>query len=342
MPEGENKVLINFATGDPEWFKRRQLLADGLDALSISPKKPSPLKIPPGVDSGIAASLANTFKGDILTFNRFKRAVFATVGLNLYWKLFRADITEELDEHFEYDEIWGPGVLGVPITASKAARMGEIRAKIRAKVFAGPVAPDFMKLAAERGMDGKQRLSEMIWIAMFAGYGGTSTLAFETMRMIIKDPARFVPMYHKDPRAFMIEAARHHPSVGGQNPSAFKEDTNVTLANGHTMHVKAGDPVLVFTSGANFDPTVFENPKEFIPNRLNSDKLMSWNNELGAFAKCPSVAGCPEAPRGCPGTWLSLRIATQAVDYFIQGLENAGLATKREPGQVFWPLREEL
>lgn len=33
---------------------------------------------------------------------------------------------------------------------------------------------------------GKERLDEMVWIALFAGYGGTSNLAYETLKMIRK------------------------------------------------------------------------------------------------------------------------------------------------------------
>ena len=33
----------------------------------------------------------------------------------------------------------------------------------------------------------RARLDEMVWIALFAGYGGTSNLAYETLRMIEQD-----------------------------------------------------------------------------------------------------------------------------------------------------------
>ena len=34
--------------------------------------------------------------------------------------------------------------------------------------------------------------------------------------------------------------------------------------------------------------------------------------EWGDFKSCPSVAGCPAAPRGCPGTFLSMHLAKNA------------------------------
>merc|ERR1712048_861542 len=95
------------------------------------------------------------------------------------------------------------------------------------------------------------------------------------------------------------------------------------LGGKRTLKIQNRDKGLCLTSNANMDPSVFPNPLEFLPGRTEALKLLSWNNELGDFRKCPTVAGCPEAPRTCPGAHFSLRLATHIVDYFVGGIEQA-------------------
>merc|ERR1719215_1206202 len=164
---------------------------------------------------------------------------------------------------------------------------------------------------------------------MFAGYGGTGNLAMETLKMILKDPAKYTALFRKDKKAFMLEAARVYPPVGGMNAFAYRKELTFHF-QGHDgkplrkpKTVVPGDVGIIFTSTANQDPLIFADPGSFIPGRANADKLLSWNNEVGEFGKCKTVAGCPEAPRGCPGTFLSYRIATRAVEFFVDGIEEA-------------------
>merc|ERR1711904_752086 len=167
------------------------------------------------------------------------------------------------------------------------------------------------------------RLEEAVWIGMFAGYGGTGNLAYETIRFILKDPRKWGDLFTQDKAAFMLEAARLFPPVGGMNPFAFREPRTITFPE------KLGRPpkeiskdfiAMTSTSGANRDPTVYEDPLAFKPGRKNALKVLTWNNEIGEIRKCKTVAGCPEAPRGCPGTHLSLRVATRVVESFVDGL----------------------
>lgn len=327
LPDLEPDILLNFDTGTVEHWARRKLIADALPALKNNDTAVE-LKVPKGVDAKVAGSglsSAEKMAGAALG-GPIKRAVFDTIGYNIFWHLFGVDINDNLEEHFEYDGLLAPAVLGIPVSAAKGQRLADIRAKITAKVKAGAIGKAFMAEAKERGMDGEKRLSEMVWIAMFAGYGGTGNLAYETVKHILKDPKKYAPMFRKNPRAFLVESARLHPPVAGMNPAAYRKATEHKLANGVVLKPQPGDLAVLLSSGSNVDPAVFKDPHDFIPGRANANKLLSWNNELDAFASCPSVAGCDAAPRGCPGTWLSLRVATAAVEFFVGGMEQGGLA----------------
>ncbi|CAE7704990.1 unnamed protein product [Symbiodinium pilosum] len=169
MPDTSPDILLNFDTGTSEHTARRHLLADGLPSLAQEFKVD--FKAPPGITADSSD----------------KRSVFDTVGFNLFRALFGVDMGTELGIMFEYDGTFTPAVLGAPILGYQGRRLSEIRSIIMKKVEAGDVAKKFIALGAERGMPGKQRLDEMVWIALFAGYGGTGNLAYETLRIIWKE-----------------------------------------------------------------------------------------------------------------------------------------------------------
>ncbi|CAK9015418.1 Uncharacterized protein SCF082_LOCUS12748 [Durusdinium trenchii] len=301
LPDLSPSILLNFDTGSEEHTARRQLLADGLPALAYGAKLPgfmAPQHVSPSDGSK-------------------KAAVFDTIGYNLFRSLFGVDVAEVLPAIFEYDATFTPAVLGAPLLGFQGRKLAEIRASVMRKVEQGDVARKFMELAEERGMPGKERLDEMVWIALFAGYGGTSNLAYETLKMIQKDP-KLVKLFRADPDAFMLEAARVRPPVGGMNPVQYRNSTKISFSSiGKIWNAKTGELAMLLSSGANRDPQVFKNPHDFVPGRENAERLLSWNNEWGDFKSCPSVAGCPAAPRGCPGTFLSMNLAKQTVAFFI-------------------------
>lgn len=332
LPDGEHTILLNLATGEPEHSARRKLLADALPALGQKPEGgDAKLMIPPGVKATDVAIFGSSIVPGIIRFKELKKTVMSTVGLNLFKRLFGADMTSELDIMFEYDHTFTPVVLGAPLSASSAKRLSEIRGKLMAKVGVTDISKNFLALAKERGMNGQQRLNEMLWIAMFAGYGGTGTLTTETIKLTLKDPAKYVKLYRKDPAAFILEAARYLPPVAGMNPFKVMKAETHQLANGRQLKVEIGQAGILSTSGANRDPAIFaESPNDFKPGRKNAKRLLSWNAELQDIEKCDSAAlGCAEAPRPCPGTWLSLRIASEVVAFFMDGIQQ-GLAGKTE------------
>merc|ERR1712226_1102847 len=148
--------------------------------------------------------------------------------------------------------------------------------------------------------------------------------------MVQTDPERYVKLFRKNPSAFTHEAARVHPAVAGMNPFAYRKPQTFNLKNGRTLKVGNGDLGYILTSGANLDPQVFANPNKFDPDRPNLMRHVSWNNEVGEFAKCKSPAGCPEAPRGCLGTWTALRLAIATIDQFVGALEKGGRIQRDE------------
>lgn len=322
LPDGVADILLNLNTGDSGHTARRKLLADGLPALA---QKPSTETLPLLVPKGVAGSDAAVFGLDIAGFRymHLRKKVFSMVGLNLFSELFGADINDLLDEHFEYDSLFTPGVLGVPVSTSSGARLREIRSKVFKKVQQSQGGQKFMELAESRGMNGTTRLQEAVWITMFAGYGGTSNLAFETIKLILKEPAKYTALFNKDPEAFMLEAVRMVPPVGGMNPYQVTKPQNVSVPSGNVHMLKPGDIGIVLTSGANRDPQVFEEPADFSPGRDNADRVLSWNAEVRDFRTCETVAGCPAAPRGCPGMFLSLRLSTRVVAFFVEGIQSS-------------------
>lgn len=324
LPEGvlsSENMLLHLDTGNAEHTARRKLIADGVPSLAYDHVGPA-LLIPPGVTADSAAVFGHGLFG--LRYKALKRAVFDTIGLNLFNGMFGVDITENLAEHFEYDGLIAPVALGAPVTGAQGKRLAAIRAPIMAKLQASKVGQAFMALAQEQGMNKEQRIGELLWIAMFAGYGGTGNLAFETVKHVLKNPAVYVKLFRSNPEAFMLEAARFYPPVGGMNPMAVTKPVEHKLLGGkRILKVSNRDKGICLTSNANMDPQMFESPKEFRPGRANALRLMTWNNELGDFRKCSSVAGCPEAPRTCPGAHFSLRVATKTVEFFVAGIEEA-------------------
>ena len=319
LPELSPDILLNFDTGSAEHTARRKLLADGLPSLAYGATLPE-IKAPPSVKASDGSK---------------KVAVFDMVGYNLFRCLFGADVAEVLPQIFEYDATFTPAVLGGPILGFQGRRLAEIRAAVMRKVEPGEIAQKFISLAEDRGMPGKERLDEMVWIALFAGYGGTGNLAYETLRMIQKDP-KLVKLFRSDPEAFMLEAARIRPPVGGMNPVQYRKSREINIPSiGKTWPVKEGQLAMILSSGANRDPQVFKNPHEFKPGRENAERLLSWNNEWGDFKSCPSVAGCPAAPRGCPGTFLSMTIAKETVAFFLNDMEKKQAAS--ELWKWAWP-----
>eukprot|EP00929_Paragymnodinium_shiwhaense_P108818 TRINITY_DN75159_c0_g1_i1.p1 TRINITY_DN75159_c0_g1~~TRINITY_DN75159_c0_g1_i1.p1 ORF type:complete len:468 (-),score=73.43 TRINITY_DN75159_c0_g1_i1:61-1464(-) len=316
LPGGVDRLLVNLDTGSADWVARRNLMLDALPALHLDGTGHGlPAIVPPGISKQNGGS---------------KKAVNAVVGTTLFRWLFDIDVTDTLDKMFEYDEIIGPCIVTQqPPSASGVEKMTATRNGIFKKIAASQVGKDFMAIAEERGMDGKIRLHDVVWTVLFAGYGGTSNLAHNVLAHILKDKDKQIALFRADPHAYMLEATRKFPAVAGMNPWTVQEGRDgliggkVKLPDGSTYQVKPGTPSFIITTGANNDPSVFENPLEFRVGRGNVERQLTFNAEIQDVRKCPNstTAGCPAAPRPCPGMWLAIRVAKAAVTFFTDSYD---------------------
>ena len=48
---------------------------------------------------------------------------------------------------------------------------------------------------------------EAVFVVMFAGYHGTSALAYDSLNFILNDPQSRVRLFRADPKAFVLEVA---------------------------------------------------------------------------------------------------------------------------------------
>ena len=88
-----------------------------------------------------------------------------------------------------------------------------------------------------------------------------------------------------------MEAARHFPPVAGMVPHVEQPSVApVRLANGRTLQPQPGSHGYTLSSGANMDPTVFDEPHAFRPGRKNAERLLSDLRELRTFGGAPLPA----------------------------------------------------
>jgi len=170
-------------------------------------------------------------------------------------------------------------------------------------------------------------MGTMIWITMFAGYGGIGYTVFEGFNLVKANPSKMLALFRKDPDNFVLEVSRLKPAVAGMNPAVLPEPMSVKRVDGTTKTFPAGTWAGVLSSGANSDPSVFPDPKEFRIDRPNHDRMLSFNNEPRDIRKCKNTGGlargCKEAPRPCPGTWLALLLAKATLAFFMNGVEKS-------------------
>ena len=98
-----------------------------------------------------------------------------------------------------------------------------------------------------------------------------------------------------------------------------------------TLQIYENEIFFGVIGGANLDPLVWGGPnndpeyaKQFVMGRKNGNALMNWVNALDDIRKCDpktSSAGCPNAPRPCPGVWLAFRLVKDTVAHFTKYIE---------------------
>lgn len=317
IPATITPAVLHLDTGSKEHTSRRVMMTEIFTALDRHPTA-TEFQVPPGLDSNEDGGLyASPWHSD-------PNVAFHLVGLNLFHMLFGVDVSEHLAALNEYDGLLAPAVLGIFKGEDNAARLAEIRASLEDLVLNAEIGKRYIAAVdADATMGrGEDRLKELLFVAQFAGYAGTGTLTSRTIKHIQTDPAKYIPMFRQNKEAFMLEAARLFPPVAGMNFYVIPEATTRTFGAGITHTAQAGDFGIIHSTGANRDPTFWgDDADEFKPGRPNAQKLMTWNNELDAIRSCPTAAGCPAAPRGCPGTHLALHLATKVTTFVVDAMD---------------------
>lgn len=157
-----------------------------------------------------------------------------------------------------------------------------------------------------------------------AGFGGTSNMVTRVISSMEADP-QMIPVFKKDPEAFMLEAIRMWGGGGGGSVWYVNKTTTWTLGSGTEFTEPKGSMAMANLYASSYDPNVFGGPskdpgyaRKFLPGRENSQRILTWMNELQDIRKCPNMTGCEAAPRFCPGAELSNRLGRQMTEFYIQ------------------------
>ncbi|CAK8988533.1 unnamed protein product [Durusdinium trenchii] len=165
-------------------------------------------------------------------------------------------------------------------------------------------------------MNGMDRVRKVVYEFNFAGLGGDGPggglATMKMLRQIQRAPEKMVPLFKKNPEAFIMEVIRTQGGGGaGVGPWVVQKTRNHTLGTGKVLTEYAGNYANTIALHANFDPSVFGGPDrdqeyamKFSPGRENADRMLNFVAELREIRKCPNVTGCEAAPRFCLGTFI--------------------------------------
>jgi len=257
----------------------------------------------------------------------------------LLWQAFGVDLDEEeLQMLYEWVVVMD-GVAFARYDAKDAPVVANVTGYFTEKVQESEIGQEFMKKAAERGMDGAVRLKEAVLLLMFVGYGGTAALMPPMINQLTHSVQIMwlVELMRNTPEAVLLEGWRLFPPAAAFSPFKVRENTEIKWKNGLVWQEKKGDMAFLSANTAHHDPDVFGGPKHdytwtnrFIPGRENADRIVAFGAEYRDIKKCKTAAGCPEAPNFCPFTHMSFRIARDTLLYFEKGIE---VPTFRDKGR---------
>jgi len=148
---------------------------------------------------------------------------------------------------------------------------------------------------------------------------GTFHLTSHALRRLHSNPRLYLPLWEKDPVAFLHEEARVDPPVTSVT-GVLGTDVEIDIVEQGKCPFAKGTPYQLVISTANVDPNVFggqhgskKYATAFDPSRSHSETL-SWNGRLEDVKEF-------KAPRGCPGYKLSMGLAKSIVGTFLPALE---------------------
>jgi cytochrome P450 len=306
-----SNTMLNLNTDDPERVKRRALISEAFAALKRHPTRPS-LIVP---------SWASVNADDDI--------IVRLTALNIFKWMFDIELDDmHVDMLMEFQKVTGPIALGLSTgSVEQAESIKRIYTAMEAKVAASETGQRFMTLASEKGMNTTERLHELTAVLMFAGVGGTSSYTVSTIKLLRSNPERYVPLYLANKSAFLKEAARLYPPVGGLAIVA-REGRSVPMSGdlaGLNLTFTPGEIGGAWIPSANTDPAVFGGAERsatyaqsFDPQRDNLNKIMTWNGMLDDIERGFAPPGTPgHAPRACPGAIFALQMCEKLVDYFL-------------------------
>mmetsp|Transcript_41950 Transcript_41950/g.99942 ORF Transcript_41950/g.99942 Transcript_41950/m.99942 type:complete len:479 (+) Transcript_41950:52-1488(+) len=331
--DGVLPTLLQLNTDDPKRYAHRDLLSATMPSIAQSPDHVPGFQAPPGVSAQdlvrdislhlwLPLKMVTNLVQDVFAFNFFRHA-------------FEVDLShEELQMLKEWLSVHSRIIVGLS-SISGGKRCAELAKVLEDKVAAGAFGQRLMKEAERRGMVGADRLRKVIFEFSFAGFGGDGPgggLATMKLLRLLQSKPEYVPMFKKDPEAFILEVIRTRGGGGaGMNPWIVESTQTHTLSTGRVVTETAGSHGATIALHANHDPAVFGGPKRdldyalaFMPGRENADRFLSFVAEYGEIKKCPNVTGCAEAPRFCMGTFVLQRIMKQIGFFYIEGLESQG------------------
>jgi len=309
-------TLIYVSTGEAH-AKARQFLLRNLRGLShwSSELLPEPLAV-----------------GDFTQADEkwIKRAI----ARNLWFNLFGEKPDQELETNlYSYWSWGGTCVLGATFDKLTlgyfSKKVLNIRTKVYAAALATQVGKELHKTAVTKDGYSKAEsdamLMQLVDGFMFAGLLGTGHLVTHTLERIRQSPAIYVPMWHKNPKSFLLESARVDPPVTSVT-AVLGEEQELSIASGWggtgflKTRVPNGSTVQLVISEANVDPSVFGGSGKTVQRALEFDPLGRSEQELNQILSWNGVheqVTKGTAPRGCLGYHVSFDIATKIISRFL-------------------------
>ena len=151
-----------------------------------------------------------------------------------------------------------------------------------------------------------------------AGSAAPAKLAYAVIQKLWSNKEQNVPLFKKNPHNFIKECARLDKVVPMVNVLATDEIIEEIQAdfqkNNRPIRIPKDTPIHCSIVNANRDPNVFENPDQFLPERLDLNKMIVWNGVEEDIMKHDKNK---RPLRYCPGHDLSLNVIQYVVKQFL-------------------------
>ncbi|CAF1427665.1 unnamed protein product [Adineta ricciae] len=169
-------------------------------------------------------------------------------------------------------------------------------------------------MAAEKKKSREEVLKFITVVFCVAGSPAPAKLAVTVIDRLWADKEKNVPLFKKNPHNVIKECARLDKAVPTVNILATDEIVSeVEKSFESKIQIPENTPIHCSIVNANRDKTVFENPDEFLPDRLDLNKILVWN---GVEEDIINPDQSKRPIRYCPGHDLSLDIVQYVAERF--------------------------